>query len=320
MFDFSLTQSSIVHLSIFSLTLCVLLALCLDKIIGEAERFHPLVGFGNIAKRIEAHFNKGAKLKLKGALALILCIVPLSVLGYLLSTLLRDDLFAEIIFSSFILYITIGWRSLLEHGKAVYEALEKHDLSLAREAVSRIVSRDCDELNETEIAVAATESILENGADAIFAAIFWFLVAGVPGVICYRLANTLDAMWAYKNKRFLKFGWAAARFDDALNYFPARLTAISYALMGHTRNALSCWFRHGSRCRRPPSQLRWQGYISRNHSPSPATWLEAITAYTRQCEKHQRGVQASQQSCFTLDLSTCFIHRICRTSEQLKFH
>jgi adenosylcobinamide-phosphate synthase len=243
MFDFSLTQSSIVHLSIFSLTLCVLLALCLDKIIGEAERFHPLVGFGNIAKRIEAHFNKGAKLKLKGALALILCIVPLSVLGYLLSTLLRDDLFAEIIFSSFILYITIGWRSLLEHGKAVYEALEKHDLSLAREAVSRIVSRDCDELNETEIAVAATESILENGADAIFAAIFWFLVAGVPGVICYRLANTLDAMWAYKNKRFLKFGWAAARFDDALNYFPARLTAISYALMGHTRNALSCWFR-----------------------------------------------------------------------------
>ncbi|MFT6028732.1 MAG: adenosylcobinamide-phosphate synthase [Oleiphilaceae bacterium] len=243
MFDFSLAQFSIVHLSIFSLTLCVLLALCLDKIIGEAERFHPLIGFGNIAKRIEVHFNKGAKLKLKGFFALILCVIPISVLGYFLSVWLRNDLFAEIIFSSFILYITIGWRSLLEHGKAVYEALEKNNLSLARKTVSRIVSRDCDALNETEIAVAATESVLENGADAIFAAIFWFMVAGVPGVICYRLANTLDAMWGYKNKRFLKFGWAAARFDDALNYFPARLTALSYALMGHTRNALSCWLR-----------------------------------------------------------------------------
>tara|TARA_R110001592_G_scaffold42654_2_gene138482 strand:- start:7491 stop:8522 length:1032 start_codon:yes stop_codon:yes gene_type:complete len=238
-----MSSFTLVHLSLFSLMLCILLALCLDKIVGEAEHFHPLVGFGNFAKRIEAALNKDSYLKLKGLLALILCVVPISVLAYLISVWLSDDLLAEIIFSSFILYVALGWRSLMEHAKAVYQALEKSDLKLARNQVSRIVSRDCDELNETEIAVAATESVLENGADAIFAAIFWFLIAGVPGVICYRLANTLDAMWGYKNKRFLEFGWAAARFDDALNYFPARLTALSYTLMGHTRNALSCWLR-----------------------------------------------------------------------------
>ena len=248
MFDSSLAQLSIdqfsiVHLSFFSLTLCVLIALCLDKIVGEAERYHPLVGFGNMAQRIETALNKGGYLKLKGLLALFLCIAPISVLGYIISLWLSDDYLAEIIFSSFILYISLGWRSLMEHSRAVYAALQKPDISHAREAVSRIVSRDCDELNETEVAVAATESVLENGADAIFAAIFWFMIAGVPGVICYRLANTLDAMWGYKNNRFLKFGWAAARFDDALNYFPARLTALSYALMGHTRHALNCWFK-----------------------------------------------------------------------------
>lgn len=241
MFDFQLSHFSIVHLSLLSLTLCVLLALCLDRIAGEAERFHPLVGFGKIAKYIEAIFNKGEQLKLKGILALSLCILPFSVLGYLIGLWLSDDLLAEIIFSSFILYISIAWRSLLEHGTAIYKALEKPDLSSARDAVARIVSRDCQELNETEIAVAATESVLENGADAIFSTIFWFMIAGVPGVICYRLTNTLDAMWGYKNERFLQFGWAAARFDDVLNYFPARLTALSYALTGHTRHALNCW-------------------------------------------------------------------------------
>lgn len=236
MFSFSL-----VNLSFFSLTLCVFLALCLDKLVGEAERFHPLVGFGYIAKRIEKRLNKGRLLKLKGSAALGLCLSPCICLAYLISTWLNDDMYAEIIFSSFVLYVCIGWRSLLEHGKAVYLPLEKQKINEAQDAVSRIVSRDCDDLDETDIAVAATESILENGADAIFAAIFWFLLAGVPGVVCYRLANTLDAMWGYKNSRFTQFGWAAARFDDALNYFPARLTAFSYALCGHTKSAFKCW-------------------------------------------------------------------------------
>jgi adenosylcobinamide-phosphate synthase len=104
-----------------------------------------------------------------------------------------------------------------------------------------IVSRDTGDLNETDIARATCESVLENGSDAIFSALFWFLVLGAPGAVLYRLANTLDAMWGYRTPRYRHFGWAAARIDDVLNWIPARLTSLTYALLGRTRSALRCW-------------------------------------------------------------------------------
>jgi len=83
--------------------------------------------------------------------------------------------------------------------------------------------------------------VLENGADAVFAPLFWFVVLGPFGALLYRFSNTLDAMWGYKNQRYLYFGWAAARFDDLLNWLPARLTALSYALLGNTTQAIKSW-------------------------------------------------------------------------------
>jgi adenosylcobinamide-phosphate synthase len=104
-----------------------------------------------------------------------------------------------------------------------------------------IVSRQTEKMTAVDVRKATIESVLENGADAVFAPIFWFAVAGPAGAVLYRLSNTLDAMWGYKNQRYIYFGWAAARFDDVLNWIPARLTASSYALVGQTKKAIDCW-------------------------------------------------------------------------------
>jgi adenosylcobinamide-phosphate synthase len=139
------------------------------------------------------------------------------------------------------LYFALGHQSLAEHAQRVHEALTKGDLVEARAKVGCIVSRDTGQMGGQAVASAAVESVLENGNDAVFGALFWFLIAGAPGVLLYRLANTLDAMWGYRTPRYLYFGWAAARLDDVLNFVPARLTALTYALIGHTRDALRCW-------------------------------------------------------------------------------
>jgi len=121
------------------------------------------------------------------------------------------------------------------------------DIELARERVGWIVSRDTSELNEEEISKAAVESLLENGSDAIFATLFWFAIGGATGVLLYRLSNTLDAMWGYRNNRYLYFGRFSARIDDILNWIPARLTALSYCIFGDFKTAWHCWHTQGAK-------------------------------------------------------------------------
>jgi adenosylcobinamide-phosphate synthase len=145
------------------------------------------------------------------------------------------------VFNAVVLCAALGLRSLGEHASPVAGALERDDLTAARTAVARMVSRDTHALDATRVSTAATESVLENGNDAVFGALFWFALMGAPGAVLYRLVNTLDAMWGYRNARYEKFGWAAARIDDALNLIPARLTALSYAVLGRTAGALRCW-------------------------------------------------------------------------------
>lgn len=217
----------------------VVAAVLLDALLGEPKRWHPLVGFGWLAGRIEHKFNKNSsalRLRLLGLLAWLLLLLPPIVISYL-ATLSLLGWLANVL----LLYFSIGARSLILHAKQIYVPLSQHQISEARHAVSMIVSRDTSQLNETEIATATVESVLENGNDAVFAAIFWFMLFGGAGAVMFRLANTLDAMWGYRTPRYQYFGWAAARLDDLLNLIPARLTALSYALCGHTFNAIQCW-------------------------------------------------------------------------------
>ena len=221
-----------------SLVLAVLAAVTLDVALGEPRRWHPLVGFGALVQRIERALNPaGSGDRAQGVLAWCLAVLPLTLLAGLLAQIPYLGWCVQVL----ALYLAIGLRSLAEHAEPIAAALEAGDLPRAREQVGRIVSRDTRDLNEDGVARAASESMLENGSDAVFAALFWFVVAGAPGVVLYRLSNTLDAMWGYRTPRFLRFGWAAARLDDLLNYLPARLVALTYALCGQTKLALRCW-------------------------------------------------------------------------------
>lgn len=220
-----------------ALTVCI--ALLLDAWLGEPRRFHPLVGFGHLAQFVERRIYADARLN--GGIALLLVTAPLVGLAVGVGSLPWHG-----VLDVLLLYFVIGWRSLEMHALSVKDALLADDLTIARQQVGLIVSRDTAQLDQTGVTQGAIESVLENGNDAIFGAIFWFAVAGAPGAVVYRLANTLDAMWGYRNDRYRYFGWAAARLDDLLNYVPARLTALSYAVCGNLRTALSCWQTQGA--------------------------------------------------------------------------
>ncbi len=217
------------------LIVTMLAAVLLDRLLGEPRRFHPLAGFGQLAKFVEKYCYRANYVS--GVLSVCILLIVLCFFAYLLQKIQVYSL----LFAVIGLYFAIAPRSLTEHAMRVAAAFDADDLPAARAAVGMMVSRDTTQLDEAGVSRATVESVLENGNDAIFAALFWFAVAGLPGVVLYRLSNTLDAMWGYRNQRYNEFGWAAARLDDVLNYIPARLTALSYTLLGNTRSAWTCW-------------------------------------------------------------------------------
>jgi len=225
----------------------IIVAFTLDWFVGEPKRFHPLVGFGLLVKRVEHYCyaeRSNTQQIIVGTLAVGILILPFTILCYLLA----DMPIVGITFNILALTFAIGHKSLHQHATPIADALASNDQAQARYLTSRIVSRDPATLN---IPKATIESVLENGADSIFNALFWFVIAGAPGVIAYRLSNTLDAMWGYKNNRYLYFGRFTARLDDCLNYIPARLTGLSYALLGNTKQAIKAWKQQAPACESP---------------------------------------------------------------------
>jgi adenosylcobinamide-phosphate synthase len=211
-------------------------AVLLDRLLGEPRRWHPLVGFGWLAQRVEASLYGASRLR--GAIAVSLLVGGFALAAFLAQRSLGSWAW---LLDLVLLYLAIGATSLDLHAAAVRRALDAGDLATARQSVGRMVSRDTANMDETAVVRATLESVLENGCDAVFGALFWFIVAGAPGAVAYRLANTLDAMWGYKTDRYLHFGWAAARLDDLMNWIPARLTALTYVLLGRSGTAWRCW-------------------------------------------------------------------------------
>lgn len=198
-------------------------AMLLDAIFGE-PRFlwdrlpHPAVLMGRLVAFLDRTLNMGNDRKSKGVLALAILCFSAAVLGSVLSQL---GWVIEIIVAA----ILLAQKSLVDHVKAVATGL-RISIAQGRFAVSMIVSRDTKDMTEPQIARAAIESAAENFSDGVIAPAFWFLIGGLPAMLVYKFVNTADSMIGYKTKKYLEFGWASARFDDVLNWIPARISML----------------------------------------------------------------------------------------------
>nr|WP_302477859.1 adenosylcobinamide-phosphate synthase CbiB [Ruegeria arenilitoris] len=198
-------------------------AMCLDAIVGEPDWLwsrirHPAILIGAGIEWLDRKLNLGAQRRAKGLLALTLLVVGSLILGKLLS-LLGPAI--EIIVCA----ILLAQKSLVIHVRDVAVGLST-SLPAGRAKVAMIVSRDTQDMTEAQVARSAIESAAENLSDGVIAPAFWFLIAGLPGLIVYKAVNTADSMIGYRNETYRDFGWAAARFDDLLNLIPARLTCV----------------------------------------------------------------------------------------------
>ena len=240
----------------------VLLAIgmVLDALFGEPNWLwsrisHPVVVIGKLITLGDQRLNKPTAQRAKGVVFLFTLLTISGLLGAIL------NLMGPII-QTLLIAILIAQKSLVDHVGAVAAGLRRSLLE-GKKTVSLIVGRDYAEMDEAQVTRAAIESAAENFSDGVIAPIFWYMVAGLPGLIIYKAVNTADSMVGYKTEKYIDFGWAAARFDDLLNFIPARLSAV-----------LLCWSTGNLLLR------GWFDIVSdaRLHRSPNAGWPEAAMA------------------------------------------
>jgi len=200
-----------------------------DALLADPSRGHPVALFGRAATALEQRCYQDSRTR--GALFTAVCVGGTATLGYVATCGTRGRPAAAVVTMAAATWSVLGATSLRREAAAIGDLLEAGDLDGARERMPRLCGRDPRGLDEREIARAVVESVAENTSDAVVAPLFWGAVAGMPGLLAYRAANTLDAMVGHRSERYSRFGWASARLDDALNLAPARLTgALTVAL------------------------------------------------------------------------------------------
>lgn len=204
--------------------LTLILGMLLDGIFGEPKWLwsrltHPAILMGHLIGWCDKRLNAGAQKTLKGVATMFGLVALAALLGWVLSAI--PGRVVDII----ILAALLAQKSLVTHVRAVGDGL-RLSLGDGKRAVAKIVGRDTATMDQPAVARSAIESAAENLSDAVIAPIFWFWLAGLPGLLIYKVTNTADSMIGYKTKKHQDFGWAAARFDDLLNLIPSRLTAL----------------------------------------------------------------------------------------------
>ncbi len=244
-------------LSFYSITLTILLALSIDAILGEAKKYHYLVGFGRMANFIESIVNPdnknasqtgslsfNVKSAVLGGISWFALVLPIPLLYFYFFN--EFVWYVQILIDATVLYLAIGLTSLKQHAMQVYKPLQQGDLTQARNFTGYLVSRDTSDLSPNEMSRATVESMLENGHDSVIASILYYLIGGAPLVILHRFANTLDAMWGYKTSRYNSFGYISARFDDVLGFVTGKLCVLLYALQGRFLLSIKNAYRQGN--------------------------------------------------------------------------
>ena len=190
-----------------------------------------MVGFGKLISRCERRGNQGAHRRRNGAWTAI----GLVVLTFLVSKGLLEAAallhpWVKIALSVVAVFYCLAGKTLIDEVRMVFEAADT-SLEAGRKQVARIVGRDTSSLTDQEVRTAALETLAENLSDGVIAPLFWYFLLGVPGMLAYKMVNTLDSMIGYRNARYKDFGCWAARMDDVANYLPARLTALLIVLV-----------------------------------------------------------------------------------------
>ena len=209
----------------------------LDLLLGDPRRLpHPVVLFGNLIGWIERKWNKGRWRFLKGGVVAV--VYPLGVLaaGWGVAWCVQAvGVWCSVLVATVFVFYGLANRSLIQEGGEVIRALREQGLEAGRKRLSWIVGRDTSELTPKEIYTAVLETMAENLSDGVVAPLFYYAIGGFPAMMAYKMVNTLDSMIGYRDERFRQFGCCAARLDDALNYFPARLTALFMAVVAYRR-------------------------------------------------------------------------------------
>ncbi|MCZ8183607.1 MAG: adenosylcobinamide-phosphate synthase CbiB [Beijerinckiaceae bacterium] len=254
--------------------LIVLVALVADALVGDPDIVwrripHPVAWFGGLIRALEARLNRPEwpemQRRVLGVLALAVLVVVALAGGFLLEQGLMALPFGWF-WAGLAGSVLIAQRSLYDHVARVADALESEGLTGGRRAVSMVVGRNPDALDEAGVARAAIETTAENFSDGVVAPVFWFLLLGLPGLVFYKAVNTADSMIGHRSPRYLAYGWASARLDDLLNLVPARFSGLLIAA--------AC----AAVRRQPGPALRVMLRDARLHKSPNAGWPEAAMA------------------------------------------
>ena len=252
--------------------LSLLIGWLLDLMVGDPQRLpHPVVWFGKMIAACERKLNRGTNRKLKGALTAVGLILFVFVFTWMLRKVL--DTYALYLFDAIAIFYGLAGTTLIREVRAVFLALDR-SLDEGRRQVARIVGRDTSELSAQEVRTAALETLAENLSDGVIAPLFWLAILGTPGMLAYKMVNTLDSMVGYKTDRYRDFGCWAAHIDDIANYIPARLTALlmltfSPPKLGGVRGGLN--------------RLKFVRKYGRNHASPNSGYPEAALAAILDC-------------------------------------